>query len=125
MALRSAPAAQDYTGPVLFEARAAAPLLAQIFGPAINGARPPVSFTPVMEQLLSGLGGKERLDHAHRSARFAGVRDGGRRSSAKEFQGTPLLGAYSVDDEGVRAQKVTAGGKRHAQERIDVSPSGP
>src|SRR5260370_11065652 len=36
MALRSAPSAQDYTGPALFEARAAAPLLAQVFGPAIN-----------------------------------------------------------------------------------------
>jgi hypothetical protein len=27
--------------------------------------------------------------------------------NAKEFQGTPLLGFYTVDDEGVRAQKVT------------------
>ena len=26
---------------------------------------------------------------------------------AKEFHGTPLLGAYAVDDEGVRAQKIT------------------
>jgi TldD protein len=26
---------------------------------------------------------------------------------AKEFKGTPLLGSYAVDDEGVRAQKVT------------------
>ena len=58
MALRAAPPAQDYTGPVLFEARAAAPLLAQVLTPAINGSRPPVSFTPVMEQLLTGLGGK-------------------------------------------------------------------
>src|SRR6266851_3570760 len=54
MALRAAPTAQDYTGPVLFEARAAAPLLAQILGPAVNGSRPPVSFTPVLEQMLSG-----------------------------------------------------------------------
>src|SRR5690242_3716575 len=38
MALRSSAPAQDYTGPVLFEARAAAPLLAQILGPAMNGA---------------------------------------------------------------------------------------
>src|ERR1700761_6645422 len=58
MMMRAGAVAQDYTGPVLFEARAAAPLLAQILGPAINGARPPISFTPVMEQLLSGLGGK-------------------------------------------------------------------
>src|SRR5271167_4740026 len=35
MALRAAPPAQDYTGPVLFEARAAAPLLAQVLTPAI------------------------------------------------------------------------------------------
>lgn len=107
MALRSAPAGQDYTGPVLFEARAAAPLLAQILGPAVNGARPPVSFTPVMEQLLSGLGGKSdwitRIGARVLPASVTVVDDPG----AKEFHGTPLLGAYAVDDEGVRAQKVT------------------
>lgn len=107
MALRSAPAAQDYTGPVLFEARAAAPLLAQILGPAVNGARPPVSFTPVMEQLLSGLGGKSdwitRIGARVLPASVTVVDDPG----AKEFHGVPLLGAYAVDDEGVRAQKVT------------------
>jgi TldD protein len=107
MALRAAPPAPDYTGPVLFEARAAAPLLAQIFGPAVNGARPPVSFTPVMEQLLSGLGGKSdwitRIGARVLPASVTVVDD----PSAKEFQGTALLGSYSVDDEGVRAQKVT------------------
>jgi len=107
MALRSAPAAPDYTGPVLFEARAAAPLLAQILGPAVNGARPPVSFTPVVEQLLSGLGGKSdwitRIGARVLPASVTVVDD----PSAKEFQGTPLLGSYAVDDEGVRAQKVT------------------
>jgi TldD protein len=107
MALRSAPPAPDYTGPVLFEARAAAPLLAQILGPAVNGARPPVSFTPVMEQLLSGLGGKSdwitRIGARVLPASVTVVDD----PSAKEFQGTALLGSYAVDDEGVRAQKVT------------------
>ncbi len=58
MALRAAPSAQDYTGPVLFEARAAAPLLAQVLGPALNGARPPISFSPVMEQMLTGWAGR-------------------------------------------------------------------
>ena len=107
MALRAAEPAQDYTGPVLFEARAAAPLVAQVLGPAMNGARPPVSFQPVVEQMLSGLGG--RSDWVGRQgARVMPptvtlVDD----PSAKEFHGTPLLGAYSVDDEGVRAQKVT------------------
>jgi predicted Zn-dependent protease len=107
MALRAAPMAQDYTGPVLFEARAAAPLLAQVLGPAVNGARPPVSFTPVMEQMLNGLGGKSdwigRLGARVFPSSVSLVDDPG----AKEFNGVPLLGKYAVDEEGVRAQKVT------------------
>jgi len=107
MTLRAAPPAQDYTGPVLFEARAAAPLLAQVLGPAVNGARPPVSFTPVMEQLLSGLGGKSdwvgRIGARVLPTSVTVVDDPG----AKEFKGTPLLGGYAVDNEGVRAEKVT------------------
>jgi predicted Zn-dependent protease len=107
MALRAAPATQDYTGPVLFEARAAAPLLAQVLGPAVNGARPPVSFTPVMEQMLSGLGGKSdwitRLGARVLPTSVTLVDD----PTAKDFDGKPLLGGYNVDDEGVRGQKVT------------------
>jgi len=106
MAMRAASPAQDYTGPVLFEARAAAPLLAEVLTPAINGSRPPVSFTPVMEQLLTGLGGKS--DWVGRmGARVlpagASLTDD---PSTKEFHGAPLLGGYSVDDEGVRGEKV-------------------
>jgi TldD protein len=107
MALRASPNAQDYTGPVLFEARAAAPMLAQVLGPAINGARPPVSFTPVMEQMLSGLGGKSdwvaRMGARVLPTSVTLVDD----PSAKEFKGMPLLGGFAVDDEGVPAQKVT------------------
>jgi predicted Zn-dependent protease len=107
MAMRAAPPAQDYTGPVLFEARAAAPLLAQVLGPALNGARPPVSFTPMMEQLLTGLGGKSdwvtRLGARVLPLSVTLVDDPG----AKDFHGTSLLGGFAVDSEGVRAQKVT------------------
>ena len=107
MALRAAPTAQDYTGPVLFEARAAASALAQVLGPAMNGARPPLAFQPVVEQLLSGLGGKSdwvgRIGARVLPSSVTLVDD----PSAKEFHGTPLLGGFAVDDEGVRAQKVT------------------
>jgi TldD protein len=107
MALRAASPAQDYTGPVLFEARAAAPLLAQILGPAMNGSRPPVAFQPVVEQLMGNLGGKSdwagRIGARVLPQSVSLVDDPG----AKEFHGTPLLGGYTVDDEGVRAQKVT------------------
>jgi predicted Zn-dependent protease len=106
MAMRAASPAQDYTGPVLFEARAAAPLLAEVLTPTINGARPPVSFTPVMEQLLTGLGGKSdwvgRMGARVLPAGVSLTDDPG----AREFHGTPLLGGYAVDDEGVRAEKV-------------------
>jgi TldD protein len=106
MALRAAPPAQDYTGPVLFEARAAASLLAQVLGPAVNGARPPISFSPVLEQMLSGLGGKSdwvgRLGSRVLPPSVTLLDDPG----AKEFNGASLIGGYSVDDEGVRAQKV-------------------
>ena len=108
MAMRLSQPAQDYTGPVLFEARAAAPLVAQVLGPALNGARPPVAFQPVMEQFLSNIGGKSDW-----------VNRGGARvlpttvtitddPAARDFQGRPLIGGYSVDDEGVTAQKVTS-----------------
>ena len=107
MTLRAAPTAQDYTGPVLFEARAAAPMLAQVLGPAVNGARPPISFSPVMEQMLSGLGGKSdwvsRIGARVLPSGVNAVDDPG----AKEFKGTPLIGGYAVDDEGVRAQRIT------------------
>jgi TldD protein len=104
--LRSAPNAQDYTGPVLVESRAAAPLVAEVLGPAMNGARPPISFSPVMEQLLTGLGGKSdwvgRMGARVLPASVTLVDD----PTIKEFHGQPLLGGYSVDQEGVRAQKV-------------------
>jgi predicted Zn-dependent protease len=107
MALRAAPPAQDYTGPVLFEARAAAPMVAQVLGPAVNGARPPISFSPVMEQMLGNLGGKSdwvsRLGARVLPSGVTVVDDPG----AKDFRGTRLIGGYGVDNEGVRAQKVT------------------
>lgn len=107
MALRSAPPAQDYTGPVLFEARAASPLLAQLLSPAINGARPPISFSPVLEQMLTGLGGKSdwvgRIGARVLPPTVTLVDD----PTDTEFKGTPLIGGYGVDEEGVRGEKIT------------------
>ena len=125
MALRAAPPAQDYTGPVLFEARAAAPLLAQVLTPAINGSRPPVSFTPVMEQLLTGLGGKSdwvgRMGARVLPPGVSLIDDPG----AKEAHGIALLGAYAVDDEGVRAEKVTIVDNGNAKQLLMSRRPGP
>ena len=107
MALRASRPAEDYTGPVLFEARAAAPLLAQILGPAMNGSRPAISFQPIVEQMMGNLGGKSdwsgRIGARVLPNSVSIVDD----PTAKDFHGTPLIGSYAVDDEGVRAQKVT------------------
>jgi len=108
MAMRASPPSQDYTGPVLFEARAAAPLVAQVLTPALNGARPPVAFQPVMEQFLSNIGGKSdwvnRIGARVLPTSVSVVDD----PTAKDFNEKPLIGGYKVDDEGVPAEKVVA-----------------
>ena len=125
MALRAAPPAPDYTGPVLFEARAAAPLLAQVLGPAMNGSRPALAFQPVVEQMLSGLGGKSdwsgRIGSRVLPPAVSLVDD----PSARNFHGAPLLGGYAVDDEGVRAQKVTVVDKGNLTELLMSRRPGP
>jgi predicted Zn-dependent protease len=107
MAMRAAPPASDYTGPVLFESRAAAALIAQVLGPSLNGGRPPVAFQPVVDQLMSSLGGRSdwtgKMDVRVLPATVTLIDD----PTAKDYKGTPLIGGYTVDDEGVPAQKVT------------------
>ncbi len=107
MALRVAPPAPDYTGPVLFEARAASALLAQVLGPSLNGARPPLAFQAVMDQLMSSLGARSdwsgKIDSRVLPASVSLIDD----PSAKDYKGSPLIGGYDIDEEGVPAQKVT------------------
>jgi TldD protein len=105
-ALRTAPPVQDYEGPVLFEARAAGPLLAQVLGPSLGGARGYLSMNSRFDQMLQSLGGRSEWTGR-----------GGQRvlpnnvnlvddPTVKEFQQQPLIGSYDADQEGVRAQKV-------------------
>jgi len=107
MAMRAAPPASDYTGPVLFESRAAAALLAEVLGPSLNGARPPVAFAPVADQLMSSLGARSdwsgRINSRVLPNSVTLIDD----PSAKDYKGASLVGGYTVDDEGVPAQKVT------------------
>lgn len=107
MAMRAAPPAPDYTGPVLFESRAAAALLAQVLSPSLNGARPPLAFQPVVDQLMSSLGARSdwtgKIDSRVLPLSVSLVDD----PSLKEYKGTPVIGSYSIDEEGVPAQKVT------------------
>jgi TldD protein len=107
MAMRSAAPAPDYTGPVLFESRAAAALVAEVLGPSLSGARPPLAFQPVVDQLMSSLGARSdwsgKVDSRVLPATASLVDD----PAAKDYKGTLLVGGYAIDQEGVPGQKVT------------------
>ncbi len=107
MAMRAAPPASDYTGPVLFESRAAAALLAQVLGPSLSGARPPVAFQPVVDQLMNSLGARSdwsgRIGARVLPPTVTLIDD----PFAKDYKGTLLIGGYPIDEEGVPAEKVT------------------
>ncbi len=107
MAMRAAPPAPDYTGPVLFESRAAAALLAQVLSPSLSGARPPLAFQPVVDQLMSSLGARSdwtgKIESRVLPLSVSLVDD----PLLKDYKGASVIGTYSVDEEGVPAQKVT------------------
>ena len=106
MGMRAAPPASDYTGPTLFESRAAAALIAQVLGPSLNGARPPVAFQPVVDQLMNSLGARSdwtgKNDVRVLPPTVTLIDD----PSARDYKGTALIGGYTIDDEGVPAEKV-------------------
>jgi TldD protein len=107
MALRSSPLVPDYTGPVLFDAPAAASTLAQVLEPSLSGARPPLSMTRDFDAFVERFGGRSewsgRVGTRVLPANVTLVDD----PTLKDSQGQPLLGSYDVDDEGVSAQRVS------------------
>ena len=107
MAMRMAAPAPDYTGPVLFESRAAAALLAQVLSPSLSGARPPLAFQPVVDQLMSSLGARSdwsgKIESRVLPLTVTLVDD----PLVRDYKGTPVVGSYTIDEEGVPAQKVT------------------
>jgi TldD protein len=106
MELRASPLVQDYTGPVLFDAPAAASVLAQVLAPSLSGARPPLSMMRRFDEIMESMGGRSewtgRVNTRVLPASVTLVDD----PTAKEYQGQPLLGSYAVDDDGVKVQRV-------------------
>jgi predicted Zn-dependent protease len=104
--LRVSPPAADYDGPVLFEASAAGSLLAQMLGPSLSGARGPLAMQSAFDQLMDRLGGRSewtgKLGTRVFPTNVSLVDD----PAEKQFAGQDLLGAYTVDEEGVKAQRV-------------------
>lgn len=106
IALRAAPPAPDYLGPVLFEAPAAGSLLVQMLGPSLSGARPPLSMLPMFDQLMERMGGRSewtgRVGTRVLPQSVTLVDD----PTAKEFRSQPLVGNYEVDEEGIKGERV-------------------
>lgn len=106
-ALRTAPNVDDYEGPVLFDAPAAGSVLAQALEPSLSGARPPLSSVSAFDQMMQQEGGHSewtgRVNTRVLPLNVSLIDDPG----AKDFQGQALLGGYAIDEEGVRAERVT------------------
>jgi hypothetical protein len=102
-ALRTAPALEDYTGPVLFSQTAAADLMMQTVGLQCVGQRVPETDMPQLGQMMPTPKLAERLGKRGTSDFITVVDD----PTTGEFGGVKLAGSYAVDDQGVPAQKVT------------------
>ncbi len=97
LAIRRAPKLDSYTGPVLFEAEAAAELFSDRFaGDFAGGQRPVGSRTPPDDF--------SRKLNRRVLPRFMNVVDD---PTVETLYGEPVLGHYTYDDEGVKARPVS------------------
>jgi TldD protein len=107
MELRASPLVSDYTGPVLFDARAAGSMLSQVLAPSLSGARPPLSMMRAFDQIMERMGGRSewsgRVGTRVLPPSVTLVDD----PTRKDHQGQWLQGNYEVDDEGVKGQRVS------------------
>jgi hypothetical protein len=103
--LRHAPLVDRYTGPVLFDGGAGPELFTQVIAPKFLDMRVPASDNLQIETYAAQSASKfqDRLG-ARALPTFLSVVDDPTQSS---YQGTPLLGGHTVDDEGVRARPTT------------------
>ncbi len=101
--LAKAPIADDYSGPVLFEQEAAAQMIASVMCDAIRLHRKPLSppgadSPQVLESVWATKVGSKVMPE------WLSVVDD---PSVTASNGVDLVGTYGVDDEGVKAQRVT------------------
>jgi predicted Zn-dependent protease len=100
-ALRHAPvvSAEDYHGPVLFSGDAVADVMDRLFIPNVEADRPEMGTTARTQGIYTS------SFHARVLPEFLNATDD---PLTTTFAGHTLLGAYTVDDEGVPAQAVNA-----------------
>ena len=100
--LRAAPVVERYSGPVLFEGRAAAQLFADVLAPAFVGTRPMQSAMPGFSEMMRGEAGSTEKLGMRVLPKWMSVRDD---PTITTYEHQPLLGHYKVDDEGVTARE--------------------
>jgi hypothetical protein len=98
---RQAPVAEDYTGPVLFEGIAAPQLLSELLASELSGTPPEQSADGAPSRPDSQL--SSQLGQRILPSGYTLIDD----PTIDHLEQTPLAGCYSIDDEGVTAQKVT------------------
>ncbi len=103
--LRQAPVVDRYNGPVLFDGAAGAEVFSQVFAPKLLALRVPASDNPQIEEYAAQSVGKlqDRLG-ARVLPNFLSIVNDPTQAS---YQGTPLVGSYAVDDEGVQSRPTT------------------
>jgi predicted Zn-dependent protease len=94
-ALKKAPVVEDYTGPILFEGRAAAQAVYELLSDSLSGTPPPKGGESLESPLARKLG-KRILPK-----QLTVVDD----PTLTEHGGVPLIGHYAVDDEGVAPER--------------------
>ncbi|WP_035958740.1 metallopeptidase TldD-related protein [Bryobacter aggregatus] len=95
--MTNAPVGESYSGPVLFEAEAAAQMFADIIGSQAGAFRKPVG-EPSRPLNISPGEFDGRLNSRVLPSSFTVVDD----PTQKEYKGKPLLGSFSADLEGVK-----------------------
>jgi TldD protein len=95
--LRLAPKGEEYCGPVLFEGQGAAEFFSQLMAPNFGLAEDYIGSERWRNPLKNALG--RRI-----LPKGVSVFDDPR---AKEYKGTPLIGTYDFDDDGVPGEKVS------------------
>jgi TldD protein len=106
--LSKAPVAEEYRGPVLLEGQAASEFFAQTLAPSLGNAHETVGEDNPMTSAMSNGGAganllKEKVGKKILPAFITVVDD----PTARDFGGTSLVGGYEIDDDGVKAEKVT------------------
>ena len=102
-ALASAPVLEEYIGPVLFTRQASAELFTQVLAPHLSGQRPPLSNIPQnfgMTTFSSKL--TQRLNRKILPGEISIIDN----PLQTDFNQAPLIGSYTIDDQGVAARPV-------------------